>query len=431
MRANTVAVSITLLLLAACQHGLRTRDFVPAPGSPPEGSEISIDIGFDAQGTPVYRRERSVRGSLLAVDDSALLVRSAYGLVRIPWEMAEQVRFQGVSGAPTFRQRRVDPPDLRASRRQEFVARAAQFARYPHGVSPDLLKSLLQAYGQDSLRTGPLPQAAAPSHHKLIPPAGPGDGAALAAFLAEVEQGTRRFADRIVAIREGYRRLGPDFPGMGQHWIHPARIVSGTIDPARPPVLAYAVIEEVPTLVAVAYTLPLAPGHAPPSFFGVATAWHDHDRSVDEEGLFLNHVASHQASAEGPRLAMVHGWMAENPEGVLAQNNWSLPFLRLGLAPPAAASVPAGRALSLVTAEPSYYRDLMEVAGQLTEADRRVVAAALRKHSEQVDAWVQRARRGESEGTEALVEIWRSFWQDVEEGVRPEAWSGLSRLKEG
>ena len=165
--------------------------------------------------------------------------------------------------------------------------------------------------------------------------------------LARARDGTRRYRDRDVAIADGYRLIGPDFPGMGEHWIHLGLLLRGELDATRPPVLEYATIDGRPTLVGVAYALPLLRGERPPDFPS-GHAWHDHTESVDEESLLLEQVgAAHEAT--GARIAMLHAWVwLANPAGVFASDNWTLPFARLGLPiPDGEVPAAAGRALAL------------------------------------------------------------------------------------
>ena len=118
-------------------------------------------------------------------------------------------------------------------------------ARERPGPRPGPMATLL-------LLVGALPVAA--QHHPHDPVAAP----EARTFIQATVDATRRFASRTEAIRAGYRRLGPDFPGMGEHWVHPGRIVAGVLDPVRPPVLSYVVVAGEPRLAGVAFTLPLA-----------------------------------------------------------------------------------------------------------------------------------------------------------------------------
>ena len=56
---------------------------------------------------------------------------------------------------------------------------------------------------------------------------------------------------------------------------------------------------------------------------------------VTEESLLLNHPSSATASDPTFRLSMVHVWLPlANPDGLLVQNNWAIPYLRAGMEPP-------------------------------------------------------------------------------------------------
>lgn len=69
----------------------------------------------------------------------------------------------------------------------------------------------------------------------------PGGGVASAArqrhcserIRAHGPQGYCSLRDRHQAAVIGYRPIGPDFPGMGEHWISVPLLLDGSIDPAR------------------------------------------------------------------------------------------------------------------------------------------------------------------------------------------------------
>lgn len=172
------------------------------------------------------------------------------------------------------------------------------------------------------------------------------------AFVAAVRDATRRYADQSLAIADGYRKVGPDFPSMGEHWISIPRIVRGTVDPLQPPILEYATLGGRPTLVGVAYTqlvrdgLPTAPLPAP------ADAWHYHAGTVDEESFILGHASGgHGAGPGGPRIAVLHAWVwMDNPAGLFATDNWALPYARLGLPFPDGGEEPSGATLAAALA---------------------------------------------------------------------------------
>lgn len=250
-------------------------------------------------------------------------------------------------------------------------------------------------------------------------------------FVEATTQATRRFTDRSQAIRAGYRKLGPDFPGMGEHWVHPGRIVQGSLDSAYPSVLSYVVIDGVPRLVGVAFTLPLGPDEAPPDEPFGQDLWHDHSGDVNEETLLLNHPASMHSGGSGYRLSMAHVWTdLENPDGVVAQNNWHLPWVRVGLTPPEEGSVEAARGVSLSYGGRDFYLELISRATSLTEEEFTAVSNALQEHAARVEALVVRSKGAGGVEAEHFADLWRDFWKAVRRGVRDGAWADLAPLSE-
>ena len=61
-----------------------------------------------------------------------------------------------------------------------------------------------------------------------------------AAFVEKARQATSKYQDQSVAILDGYRRIGRDFPAMGEHWIKIGLLFDGKFDAAHPEMLAYA-----------------------------------------------------------------------------------------------------------------------------------------------------------------------------------------------
>ena len=53
-------------------------------------------------------------------------------------------------------------------------------------------------------------------------------------------------SDQRVAVLDGYRRIGRDFPGMGEHRIRIGLIFDGRFDPSRPEVLNYVDVDGTP-----------------------------------------------------------------------------------------------------------------------------------------------------------------------------------------
>ncbi|HEX9728250.1 MAG TPA: hypothetical protein VGA37_07090 [Gemmatimonadales bacterium] len=174
-----------------------------------------------------------------------------------------------------------------------------------------------------------------------------------AAFAETVRAATAVYHDRSEAIGAGYRLIGPDFRGMGEHWVNVPLLVRRVLDPTRPTILSYATIGGRPTLVGVAFAVPVNAEDSLPAFPIDGAEWHFHSRSVHDES-FLPH-AMHDAPGDR-RLAVVHAWVwLDNPEGVFARNNWALPYARAGLEPPAHPKEDAARALSLVAGNLGYF----------------------------------------------------------------------------
>jgi hypothetical protein len=206
-----------------------------------------------------------------------------------------------------------------------------------------------------------VPAGARAAHAQPAAPAETAD-TALARLAAETARRTARYADRRAAIADGYRRIGADFPGMGEHWLHPGALAADTLDPGRPALLAYATLAGRPTLLGAGFLVVTRGAAAPaaPGVPGWPAAWHEHSGLLgDESGAAVG-----RAHVGGTRVWVLHAWTAlANPDGAFAADNWALPFARLGLAAPAGADADAGRALSLVTGGDAYLRGVLADAG--------------------------------------------------------------------
>jgi len=208
---------------------------------------------------------------------------------------------------------------------------------------------------------------------------GSGASAEMAAFVSTARLGTERFRDRNVAIAAGFRRLGRDFPSMGEHWANPGKVIAGRFDVADPAMLVYATIDGKPVLLGVVYAIPLENGQQPPPLPGGAKAWHEHNGTVDEESFLPEHGGDHSPERAGTRLAILHVWtLLPNPAGYFVAENWALPFARLHLEPPPSISETAARALSLVSGSSDFYASLIESELSSTPGDtwRAALAAA-------------------------------------------------------
>lgn len=272
--------------------------------------------------------------------------------------------------------------------------------------------------------------------------AGHGD---LRAFMDTLVGTGERFERVETAIAEGYRKLGPDFPGMGEHWVQPGLVIAGEVDPRRPPVIAYTTRSGERVLVGFAFTRVLGPGEEVPRTVFPASAWHDHTGGVDEESLLLSGPASMHPREEGFRLSMVHVWThLPNPEHPLAQNNWALPFFRAGVAAPDSVSSDAARALSLAGIGLVFYERLLREG---LEMDDEVVERAMEVFSQgAVDAraWLTKHRGAGRDahgldaelrplGTDvaALESIWADVWAELERKLPRETYRDMQMLRGG
>ena len=207
-------------------------------------------------------------------------------------------------------------------------------------------------------------------------------------FASRVRASTARYQDQQQALRDGYRKIGPDFPSMGEHWLHRAIVMRGVIDPLRPPILEYITVNGRPVLAGVAYAqlaydrAPASPIPAPDS------AWHYHAGSVDEESFIASHDAGGAGdTTSGPRIAVLHAWLwAENPAGLFATDNWMLPWLRLGMQPPVLGPSPDSLTMiaALAAGGDDYFATLLRLRHGLGVEATAELTMVLGKHAEQL-----------------------------------------------
>ncbi len=242
-------------------------------------------------------------------------------------------------------------------------------------------------------------------------------------FIARARAGTAAYRDVQVARAAGYRPVGPDFPGMGRHWVHPALILRDTLDPAAPPILEYAEIAGQPTLVGVAYAKLVRDGRPPVGLPVPPAAWHFHQGTVEDESFVRSHAGVAHL-VPGPRIAVLHAWIwLENPDGLLATDNWALPYARLGYHMPPDASREAARAVALAAGDGgrNYVEALLRAVGRPSAAEEQALALVVERHQAAAHALLP-------SGVEALAHCWMSLWEDVRATVRPEVWERLQVL---
>jgi hypothetical protein len=259
---------------------------------------------------------------------------------------------------------------------------------------------------------------------------GPTAGAALAGFVAQARAGTARYRDPEIARAAGYRPVGPDFPGMGRHWVHPALILRDSLEPAEPPVLEYAEIAGRLTLVGVAYARLLQDWPPPPELPVPAAAWHLHQGTVQEESFLRSHVNVAHVGP-GPKIAVLHVWLwLDNPDGVLATDNWALPYARLGYTAPAGAPRAAARALALAAGEGgrAYLDAVLRAVGRPSPEEAQALRDVVARHQVAARALLPYTVDG-SVPVAALEHCWSALWEDVRRAVRPDVWERLQATR--
>jgi hypothetical protein len=245
---------------------------------------------------------------------------------------------------------------------------------------------------------------------------------ALDDFLAQARLGTARYREPDSARLAGYRPVGPDFPGMGRHWVHPSLILRDIVEAGQPSVLEYAEISGQLTLVGVAYAVLVKDGAAPTSLPVPPASWHFHQGTVEEESFLRSHAGlGHEM--RGPKIAVLHAWIwLDNPDGVLATDNWALPYARMGYRPPAALSRTAARALALAADDGgrAYLEALIHAVGQPNADETVVLSGVVARH--------QALARAHAANAAQLEACWAAFWSDVRTRVRPEVWRRLAAI---
>jgi hypothetical protein len=241
----------------------------------------------------------------------------------------------------------------------------------------------------------------------LLAGTAPGLAQAPPNFIERARTGTEKYQDQSAAILDGYRRIGRDFPAMGVHWIRIDLLFDGHIQPERPEFLTYIVVSGTPKLLGAAYALPLLPGEQPPDLPAGNDAWHDHFNTIEDETLLPRHHLSGSVE-DRARLAMLHVWVwSPNPDGTFAADNWAIPYLRLGMTPPANAPRSAALALSLLNGGDEYFAAAIEASMSLDPEQRSAINAAF-----------ARARSAVAVTAGAAVEEqWSDIWEELMKSI--------------
>ncbi|MEO8564009.1 MAG: hypothetical protein ABI601_18155 [bacterium] len=225
-----------------------------------------------------------------------------------------------------------------------------------------------------------------------------------------------RYADRSAASAAGYRRIGADFPGMGEHWLQPRVLLSGRVDATQPTILIYATIDGAPRLLGAGFVVTTRGDERAAAVPGWPNAWHEHSGLLSDE----SGVSPGANAASATHAWVLHVWTTlANPGGRYAPDNWALPFVRAGLGSPAHADADAGRAAALTSTGDEYLRDLLSDAGLRDSANAVRVDSiiATSRARARVIVGLARARPGGAATDEALDAL-RAEWASLSLALR-------------
>jgi len=121
----------------------------------------------------------------------------------------------------------------------------------------------------------------------------------------------------------------------------------------------------------------------------------------------------------------------ENPAGIFNQDNWSLPFLRLGLVPPDSISPQCGKALHLMGDGVAYYLELIRIAGEPSVEEMAAFTEVLESRRSEVEHVVRRENGSygwPEEGDARLSQIWSRLWDEIRKAASDEVWARIVGL---
>ena len=271
-----------------------------------------------------------------------------------------------------------------------------------------------------------------------------------ASQLERARRATQGYRDLDSAKRAGYVRAGiggMDAPLMGEHWVNRA-LLNQPFNLERPAVLQYINVGDRRVLVGVAYGAWQRPGEPlPEGFAGDSDQWHSHDMPDLARGLSSHMgpvmrwlVERRTTSGKGmgadgrTQLVMLHVWLySENPDGIFANYNPALPYLRAGL--PAAWAEPgnfaAARGMTLLADDAcaTVTRRLGRVAGTDGAQGREIETACTDARSLILNA--RRDGLGGSRLNQVAGEAWQGFQKRAGGALSPEQRQALADLAGG
>jgi hypothetical protein len=112
-------------------------------------------------------------------------------------------------------------------------------------------------------------------------------------------------------------------------------------------------------------------------------------------------------------VAVLHAWIyVANPAGLFASDNWALPFVRLGLEPPARFPEAAARALALAADGAMFYVEQLAATTDLTVDAARAIERILAARADTVGRWLasRPGQRFDEAELEWLAKLWTETW---------------------
>lgn len=131
LRRAIRAALLAPLVAGACYFGPSVENFPPATA--PGGADVTVRL-----------RRRAVQAELIAVSDSALVVRDEARLLRVRWADVEYVR---VARFGEFYPYRAGAP--------RELDQLRRVSRFPQGLTPQIERTMLGALGRDSIEVVP------------------------------------------------------------------------------------------------------------------------------------------------------------------------------------------------------------------------------------------------------------------------------------
>jgi hypothetical protein len=373
VRRASVAVLCVSFAVAACVHY--------TSGDPKRDPRATSPYGI--VGTVMLPSGASVSGELLTVTDTSYVLLADRRIVVVPFASEVTATFNTLPRAVFGRPTRPEMDRLKLE------------SRFPYGIPPVAMTALLAKYSQQG------PDVAVPDE-----------------MFAAARTATQRYRDVSAAIADGYKKVGVEFPAMGEHWVNLPRVLEDTFSVATPPVLIYVNVDGTKRLAGVGYTALLGPGERPPRTPAPESAWHEHNGSVVDESFPLHHAHGAISDTSSLRLSILHAWIwTMNPAGWFETDNWALPFLRLGLERRVIDS--AGlRGIALAMDKDSYYELMVRTGLGLARdgPEARTVERVVQLYRELAMATLgaRNARRTlDDNSVQRLATVWDAMWSDL------------------